>query len=194
MYCYNASMSKVVKLLLISQIVLVLAIIICTALLPQFLFSTDQGGVSNYGVNTETVVPFTLGFIGCGVLICLGAFALPKDARHQSSFRAALLLVGGLCLLVAVTTYTYKINAFFDNLHVFSTQALFLAEVPLAMWFALELVKSTLSRYLLIAFFFGFLLAVLTLLGMIHLLFIAEILTTFSFGALMVLAARKLTT
>ncbi|QQS19741.1 hypothetical protein IPL85_05755 [Candidatus Saccharibacteria bacterium] len=184
-------MTKTGKLLFLSQFVLAAAIVVCTIILPQFLFSRDQGGISNYGVHRETIWPFTIGFIGCGLLVCAAALSLPVATAHRAGLRTTLLLVGGLTLLVAFSTYTYKVNRFFDLVHVYSAVLLFVAEVPLALWFALRLTKTTTARWLLGLFITGFILSGLTYFGLIHVLFMAETMTTFSFGVLMILAVES---
>lgn len=185
-------MNKAAKFLLASQLVLLVALVICTILLPKFLFSTDQGGASNYGVNAKTIVPFTVGFVGCGLLVILGAGAVEKQWQHAKGFRASLRLIGILCVMVAATTYTYKINNFFDRLHIYSAIAIFFAELPLAFWYALRLALTSTAKRLLIAYMIGFLLAGLTFFGWLHILFVAEVLATFSFGWLMVHTADRL--
>lgn len=172
---------------------LAITIAICTILMPQFLFSTDQGGVSNYGVQTRTLWVFTLGFIGCGALIIAGALRLPVSANHRRALRNVLLLVGVLTLLVAVTTYTYKINHFFNLLHVYSTVALFLVQVPITLWFYRISKNKGRDVKLLAIFMLGFTLSVLTYFGLIHVLFVAEVMTIFSFGALMIFITHQAT-
>lgn len=186
-------MSRAAKYILFSQILLALTIVVCTILMPQFLFSTDQGGVSNYGVQSNTLWVFTLGFIGCGSLIVAGAATLPQKTYHRASLRGALLVVGILTLLVALTTYTYKINNFFDLLHVYSAVALFIAQVPITFWFYMLSKNKKRDTKLLAIFILGFALSVLTFFGLIHVLFIAEVLTIFSFGALMVFITDQAT-
>lgn len=186
-------MTRAAKYILASQTLLVITITICTILMPQFLFSTDQGGVSNYGVQTRTLWVFTLGFIGCGVLIIAGALTLPISANHRRALRNLLLLIGVLTLVVAVTTYTYKISHFFNLLHVYSTVALFLAQVPITLWFYKISKNKKRDGRLLAIFILGFTLSVLTYFGLIHVLFVAEVTTIFSFGALMVLMTRQAT-
>lgn len=186
-------MSKTVKYLLASQILLAVAIVICTIILPQFLFSRDQGGMSNYGVHHETIVPFTVGFAGAGILICLAALMVPPKTAYASGLRASLLSVGLACLLMVLTTYTYKLSHTLDLLHIYSAQSLGLIEAAIGTWYAKKLVKDRFNNIVLAIFAVGFLLGIFTVAGLLHVLFVAEALTAFSFGAIMVHTVRHLT-
>ncbi|QQS18530.1 hypothetical protein IPL68_00210 [Candidatus Saccharibacteria bacterium] len=56
----------------------------------------------------------------------------------------------------------------------------------------MQLARTAIAKRLLWVFLFGFALAALTYFGVLHVLFVAEILTTFSFGWLMVHTANRL--
>jgi hypothetical protein len=186
-------MLKAAKLLLASQIVLAVSVVVCTIILPQFLFSRDQGGMSNYGVNSETIIPFTIGFAGAGILICYAAWVLPQKTAHFKSLRFTLWLIGLLCLVLVATTYAYKLNHVLDLVHVYSAQFLALVEAVVGVWYARRLVKDRKNQILLGIFWFGFALGLLTVGGVLHVLFVAEALTAFSFGAIMVHTVYALT-
>lgn len=186
------AMSKSARLLLRGQLLLAVSLLLCTALLPQFFFSWNQGGVSNYGVNGRTMVPFSVGFIGCAVMMVLAAFALPDDGTTQTRYlRLAIAANAVLPLLVTLTTYTYKVNSSLNALHVHSSRALTLAEAPLVLWLALRVIPGRAAKWLLAVFCCGFAIGVLTLAGIVHFLNLAELLTVFSAGALLVLHDRR---
>src|SRR5437762_574500 len=98
--------NKASKYLLASQISLYGFLTICTLLMPQFLFERDQGGISNFGIHSLTVVPYSLGFGLCAIFILLAANSLPISIKSYSAVKRALFAVAGLCVLAVFSTYT----------------------------------------------------------------------------------------
>src|SRR5687768_5459989 len=65
---------SVPALVLCSQLALAGALAVCVPLMPDFLFSSTMGGVSNYGVHARTVVPYSAGIvISAGLLLTAAA-------------------------------------------------------------------------------------------------------------------------
>ena len=118
---------------------------------------------------------------------------LPPSLSHRLSMRRVLWLVALLLLLVAATTYTYKLNSFFNMLHVRSSQLLTLVEIPLVSWLAFGVVKDRIVRWLFYLFTAGFTIGILTLIGAVRLLNLAELLTLFSSSCLLTYSLHKLT-
>lgn len=172
-------------LIILSQLVLAASIIACTVILPQFFWSSNQGGISNYGVHHETALLFSVGFGGCGGLLLWAAACLPVRSRHHHWLKVSIVAVAVLILLVAVTTYTYKLSPLLDKLHIASTFILFFAQLPLAIWYAFWLDKSRPARLLFWSYGAGLVLLGLTYFNVIHILFIAEVVAAFSFGLLL---------
>jgi hypothetical protein len=159
---------------------------ICFLLKPHFLLEPNEGGVSNYGLYAMTVVPYTLALGLCGLLIWRSIRFIPESVGHYRPLRRTLALLGSLFLLELISTYPYKINGAFNAIHIYAGVALFVAEVIIGMGFALWLAKNLINFVLLAAQLAGFTLAALTFFGMLHILFVAELLTSLAFGVLLV--------
>jgi len=168
-------------------------LLICLALTPHFLLEYNEGGVSNYGLYAKTVVPYTLAFGLCGSLTLLAARFIPKGIASYKTLRISLAALGILLIIVLVSTYPYKVNNALNVIHVDVGTALAFLELGLGMWFALVLARDLKN----IAFFavqvIGFGLGVLTHFGVIHILFITEMLTSFAFGIVLVRTVVRLT-
>jgi hypothetical protein len=163
----------------------------CTVITPDFLFKPHEGGASNYGVHSTTVVPYTLAFVLCSAFIMRAAHLLAHVARVKR-FRYALYVLASLFLTVLVSTYPYKLNSFLDTVHIGIAIVLFYFETGMAIWIGLVLLKDVLSKTLLITEIIGFLTASFSLGGAVHILFVAQVITAVSFGALLVRAGHYL--
>lgn len=157
-------------------------------LLPHFLFERNEGGVSNFGVHARTVLPYTLGFGGSGLLLIRAAVSLPKHAAHYKTMRRLLAILSSLLLLVLVTTYPYKLNRLLDDLHIFVAQLFFVFELIMSLWLALKLSRNVGNNALLLLQITGSGLALITLFGFLHVLFIAQIIAGLAFAGLLLRA------
>jgi len=157
--------------------------------MPHFLFEANEGGVSNYGTYARTVVPFTVGFLASGLSMIIAAGSLPKQIQAYRKLYRVLALLGVLTLVVLLTTYPYQLNALLGTIHSYTSMALVIAETIASIWFAWILVTDLPNKLLFALQFLGFMLGVLTYLGLTHVLFIAESLASLGFGGLMVRTA-----
>ena len=184
--------NKVANYLILSQLSLLTFLAICTGLLPGFLFSRNEGGMSNYGVHAKTVVPYTLAFLLCTICIGQAARILPRTTRFLRSFRHGLYAAACLFFLVLITTYPYQTNTLFGDLHLAVTVIIFWFQTALAVWMALIVLKDKLSLIIFALELAGFAMAFLTFLTVIHLLFVAQLITGATFGILLVRTAQRL--
>lgn len=181
-------MRSPVRVLLVAQLCLFVCLLLCVLLIPHFLFESNEGGVSNYGTFVKTVIPYTLGFGICGVLTIRAAILVPKQR-----LRLLLIILGALYLFVLLSTYLYKHSVFLDDLHHGAGGLLVLYTVAFGVWLSTFKARSTVTLLLLAVQLIGFLLAVLTFIGVLHVLFIAELLESLAFGALLVVAVPRFT-
>jgi hypothetical protein len=184
--------NRVAKYLILSQLVLLIFLIVCTALLPGFLFSHNEGGMSNYGVHAKTIVPYTLGFLLCSICIGQAARLLPHTTKVLRIFRRDLYAAACLFLFVLITTYPYQINTLFGDLHLAATIAIFWFQTGLAVWMTFIVLKDKLSLSIFALELVGFSLAFLTFLTIVHLLFVSQIITGATFGILLVRTGQRL--
>jgi hypothetical protein len=185
--------SKPARLVLWSQLSLNGFLLVCLALLPNFLFERNEGGVSNYGVHNQTVVFYTLAFGLSAGLLMAAARSLSATNKSLTAVKRVFYLLGSLFILVLVTTYPYKIDQTLDNFHILAAMMLFVAELVAGGWFALGLAKDRVNLLFFGLYVVGFGLAALTLAGALHVLFISQLLTSLSFGALITRTAAAVT-
>lgn len=179
------SRPKLVHYVVLSQLSLYGFLLVCTALMPQFLLERNEGGASNYGIHALTVVPYSLAFGLGGSFLLRAAHVMPHHASHEK-LKQVLALLGILLWFVLLTTYPYKLNSFFDSVHILATIALTVAELAVGSWFALNLFRDSMNIALLGTILLGCLLALFTLLGFLHTLLIAQLITGLSFAAVMI--------
>ena len=166
------------RLIFVAQLSLFAGLIICTLLIPHFLFESNEGGISNYGTYAKTIIPYTLGFGICGLLTVRAALRIPSERKY---LRWSLIILGGLYLLVLLSTYPYKLNSLFDGIHQLVGVALVSYSLILGAWLALKRSRHTATVLLFSVQCIGFVLAALTYFGFTNTLFISEIVGSVSF-------------
>jgi hypothetical protein len=171
-----------------SQTVLFGSLLVCTALMPRFLFSRNMGGVSNYGVQPRTVAVYSAGVV-------VAAFLLLRAARASGQL-ASPRLVAGSCRLIAAlylgdlcTTYPYKLNAVLASVHSWAAILLAVTEMVTGVLLVARAARCPAGYAALAVQTSAFVLLGLTYAGSIHVLFLAETIAAASFGLLLLLAA-----
>lgn len=181
-----STMHRAVRTLIVGQMIMFGALLACTIIDPHYLLSDDQGGVSNFGTQLSTVIPYSVGLFASSVTMLYAAGTLRHHRTpHTTALAWLLRVVAIIQLLVLASTFAYKLSTHLHGVHVGATQLFFVAQIIGASWVAIKF-KTPVVLLLYGMFLTGFLLALLTLFGMLHVLFIAEIVATFSFGALLV--------
>jgi hypothetical protein len=183
---------KFIRCIVLGQLILFVFLLICLVLMPHFLFESNEGGISNYGLYARTVVPYSLAFGLCGLLTLKAAYYVPRHIAAYQALRVVLAILGVLFIAVLVSTYPYKINNTFGNIHAYIGLAFTVWELLLGIWFGLFLARNFKNLLLLLVEWVGFVFGILTHANVIHILFIAEILTTCTFGILLMRTSRLL--
>ena len=178
--------------LLISQIILTASVLLCTIIFPQYLLSTNQGGVSNFGTEDRTRVVFSIGFGAVAVGSWLAARRIRIVAKRLSRLRWGLYLLSCLYLLVLISTFSYKLVPAYRTLHIQAAILLFWGMLALAIWLRIILNNQSAIRVAFIVFVVGFVTALLTFIGIFHLLFVAQLICGFSFGYILVRGVASL--
>lgn len=191
---YNSDMRTTTRLIFFGQLSLLGFLLICTILMPHFLFESNEGGVSNYGVHARTIIPYSLAFGLSGLFTIRAAWTLPKTIKSYQRLRLAVVALGILYLCTLASTYLYQLNGLVDEVHQLAGTALFLLELLLGGWFIVALKRDAVNCGLYIVQCIGFTLAALTYAGAIHILFIAEILPAIAFAAILVRTIAQLET
>jgi hypothetical protein len=176
----SATSRRVVRLVAVGQMGFAAGIALCVALRPHLVLHADEGGISNFGVHLETVVPYT-------VALGLPALLTFRASRHiaPSSPRLRTLLGGYsvLILFTLLTTYTYKIDEPLKIIHVGVGALLTIFEMGSSWWMC----RQTRALYgVLTLEFVGFVLAALTIVGVLHLLFVTQLMVGAPFALILI--------
>lgn len=185
--------NKAVLYVLLGQVSLFGFLLVCLLLKPHFLFESNEGGISNYGLYARTIIPYTLAFGLGGLFTVRAALALPENTDHYQALKITLGVLGLLLIVAMFSTYPYKLNAVFNDTHKYTSVLLTFLEVALGVWFAVFLAPNAKNLMILSLQLLGFLTGLLTYFGAIHILFIAEMVTGLAFGALLVRTIAQLT-
>jgi hypothetical protein len=191
-HTYNGPMkSRAVALVTYGQLLLALFLALCVALHPGFVLKADEGGMSNYGIHAETVTSYTLA-LGLPMLFSYLAARLFQDEMDSViQFRLLLQVYAWLLFLTLVSTYVYSLNTALRDVHIVIGAALAIFQVMASVWMY-QLVRRRVDGGLLMIELVGFVLAVLTIAGVLHVLFLTQVLTSGAFAVLLVRSALKL--
>lgn len=168
----------------IAQLPIFAGVAICTALMPRYLFSTDMGGVSNYGVFARTSVMYSAGV----VLTSLLQWRATSPVETPRQVRASAKIVSLGLLANLATTYRYHHGGLWEATHTTTAIALALLEVALGFHLAIRLARGPARAGSLGLLLTGFVGLALTYFGALHVLFVAELLTGVGFATALVAA------
>jgi hypothetical protein len=176
---------------LVGQVSFAFLIAVCVALHPGLVLKSDEGGMSNYGVHLKTVLPYSLA-LGLPAVLTYRAqrFLHPKDERTRR-LRTLMRVYSVLIALTLLTTYGYTLNSTLKVAHVAVGVAITVFETVASIWFYRTLRQLPLVRGVQLA---GAVLAVVTFVGVVHLLFLTQLMTGGAYAVLLVRATRTLAT
>jgi hypothetical protein len=167
---------------LLGQVILVAALALCVALHPGLVLKRDESGLSNYGVHLRTALAYSVAFLGAGLsagIVALRCHELPINDR------VLLFIYGVMMVAVMLSTYPYMVNRVWHDVHVGWGVALVTFEFATSWWWSLTSRMSL--RWLWVGVQSGgTLLALLTFMNQVHLLFIAQVATSVLWGVIMV--------
>jgi hypothetical protein len=162
---------------------------LCVVIHPGFVLKANEGGVSDYGVHVKTALPYCLAL----ALAAGGAYLAATHARDSTSLpprlRVVLLCYAVLIVLTLASTFGYTLDKPQRDVHVGVGITLTVFEVVASLWMYRER-RSDLG--LLLVQLAGVIVAGLTIVGLIHLLFVSEIVTGASFAILLFRTTRQL--
>jgi hypothetical protein len=149
------------------QVTFALLIGLCVALHPGFVLKVDEGGMSNYGIHVKTALPYTVALLAPVLLTLDVARQAVATSMAAKRFVSLLRLYSGLLFLTLVTTYPYPLNVGLKDLHIAVGVALFIQ-------------------------YAGLVLAALTFFGVLHVLFLSQLVTGIAFAVLLVMGTRRI--
>jgi hypothetical protein len=184
--------SRAVVLVACGQFSLLLFLVVCVALHPGFVLKANEGGLSNYGIHQKTAAAYTLALGAPTVLSFLAARLITSGDEASYRFRQLLNSYGWIVLLTLLSTYSYSLNTALRDLHIVIGSVLIVFETVASLWMYRLLGNDRWNLQLLGVQLLGFALAVLTIFGVLHVLFITQVLTCGAFAILLVRTAKLL--
>jgi hypothetical protein len=167
---------------------LLTAMLICCAVRPSW--AAVEYGLSYYGNDVATVVPYTAGFALCIALSWVGLVRLPATNGAVHRLRRAVALVLGLMALIPLTPY--RVDLVFDWLHTGAASVLFSIGFALGMWIALSQVRDR-QAYVLLAVQTTAVAGICaTVIGWIDYMIPSELGFQLALGALLIRGVRRL--
>ncbi len=167
-------------LVLIGHATLLLALPVCYLIVPHYF--NGSGGLSNYGADVRTVVPFTLGFGAAGICSIMAA----RCYKKRESLRKPLLLLGILYIVVLVSTYPYQLNDFLDTIHKIAGLLLLVFQAAFGLWLAFVYKRSVIHILLAGTVLFGLWIVAVAFLTPSELLSHGQALAAFAFATLLI--------
>jgi hypothetical protein len=170
------------RILILGQVLMVASLAACVSLHPGLVLKKDESGLSNYGIHLRTAIPYSIAFLAAGVS-CL--YVAASDIRFSRSDRVILLVYGLSMVAVLFSTYPYLINHVWHTLHEGCGVVLMTWEFFTAWWLTLR--SNFQQRWIWqLGQSAGSILALLTFVGQLHTLFVAQVMTAICWGVVMV--------
>jgi hypothetical protein len=176
------------RLVVWSQAAFFGSLFVCIGLHPGYLFSRNEGGLSNFGVHATTVVPFTVAFAGSAWLLAAASRQIPRSTPVARRLAGVLTAVAVVLGCVLVTTYPYQHGVVLRDLHFATGAVAVCVEAVASAWFVAAVSRGPIDVALLCLEAVGVALSVVTVLGVVHALFVSQLVVAGAFGALSVRA------
>jgi len=161
---------------------------LCVISSPHLVLHANEGGISNFGVHAKTVAPYTAALL-LPAALTFRASRLIAAHSPQRRLREILTVYSGLILLTLLTTYLYKVDTPLKIVHVGVGVVLTVFEMGTSLWMCRE-IRALYG--VVILEFVGFVLAALTIVGVLHLLFVTQLVVGAAFAVILVRACRVL--
>jgi hypothetical protein len=177
-------MSRIKRYLWLSQIGLFTCLLVCSLIMPSVV--VRNGGVSNFGNHPSTVILYVLGFLLNIVFIYLVAKLILRLKEDLVYIARGLMLLSFLTLMVLISTFPRHFNFTFSDIHDYLGVVLFGYEFLISTWLIFNK-RSAGALALLSVQAIGSIIGLLSILKIIHFLFIGQVTGALGFGLLLCL-------
>jgi hypothetical protein len=172
------------------QICFGLFIAVCVALHPGFVLKWNEGGMSDYGSHLETTLPYTLALLGLAEFSRRAASLYRQNDRTTRRLRRVLYAYSAIVFVMLVSTYVYTINLALRDFHFGFGTLLIVFEVTSSVWMFSLFRRFVWDGIFLAMQIIGSVLCLVTIVGTLHVLFFAEMLTGAGFAGLIIHTSR----
>jgi hypothetical protein len=162
------------------------------ALHPGFVLKRNEGGMSDYGSHIKTAVPYTLALLFLALYSHRAALLYRGGDQRSKGLRTLLLAYSAVVFSVLLSTYVYSLNSVLKDLHFAFGTALIVVVGVGSLWMYRQWPPSTGVGVLLFIQLVADVLSLLTVVGMLHVLFLSEILANVAFAAILIRSTRRL--
>ncbi len=144
------------------------------ALHPGYVLAQHEGGISEYGVHVKTAVLYTFAWALLAGGNMRGARACGGRGVRSEKVRKLLLFYSASSLLVLLSTYFYSLDAVLSYIHYGFAAVLVVFMSAAAYWLYRQLIDVSWARAALWVQLLGSISALLSIVGVLHVLFCAE--------------------
>ena len=164
------------------------SLLICSLIIPGVL--AKEGGVSNFGNHWSTVAIYTLGFaLNIGFIYMAGNAVLRINPKLIYIGRV-LKLLSLLTFIVFLSTFPRHFSFTYSNIHDYLGIALYSYEFLISVWLVIKMPTAAAFSFLLIEAT-GSIIGLLSVIKVIHWLFVGQVIGAAGFGLLLVLVLPK---
>jgi hypothetical protein len=182
--------ARAVTYIVWGQILFVVFIGVCVALHPGIVLKSNEGGVSNYGIHIKTALPYTLA-LGLLAFYSRRAAALySKRYGPTRRLRRVLTAYSVIVIVMLFSTYVYSLNHVLRDIHIGFGTVLITFESFAAIWM-FGRIRRVWDGVFVVTQLAGALLAFVTIVGVLHVLFLAEELANAGFACLLIHTAQR---
>ena len=144
------------------------------ALHPGYVLARREGGISEYGVHVKTAVFYTIAWAVLAGGNMRAARICNGRGVHSEMVRKLLLFYSAVAFLVLISTYFYSMDATLKYIHYGLGAILVTFMSAAAYWLCRQLVDVPWARATLWVQVLGSAAALLSIVGVLHVLFCAE--------------------
>lgn len=181
-------MKEFKRYMLLSQIHLFGWLLLSSVLVSSVVI--DNGGVSNYGNHYNSVVFYSIAFLGSSIYLYLSANSLLKINRRLLSLVRSIKILCAILLLVFITTFPRRFGDVFSDIHDNVSKLLFAYEFLFALWMLYKRIKLDAICYLLIMAA-GSLIGLFSSMHLLNLMFVGQMLGALGFALMLVFILPK---
>jgi hypothetical protein len=175
-----------------AEILFLFFIAVCVAIHPGYVLKRNEGGMSNYGLHIETAIPYTIALVVLALYSRRAALSYRDDNRRTRGLRQILLAYCAILLAVLLSTYFYSMNIALRDVHFALGTALIVLVGFASLWMYRQWTPSLGVTALLMVQLFGDVLALGTVVGALHVLFLSEMVSNLGFASLLIRTCRRL--
>jgi hypothetical protein len=147
---------------------------VSVALHPGYVLARREGGISEYGLHAKTAVLYTLAWTALAGSNMRAARVCGGRGTCSERVRKLLLFYSVAIFFVLISTYFYSLDAVLKYIHFGFGAVLVVFMSAAAYWLSRQLTDVPWARTTLLAQVLGSTAALLSIVGVLHVLFCAE--------------------